>query len=178
MRFVQARHFTSGPVPIRAIRLVCLHSMESLERPDTAENVAHWFAGDDAPQASAHYLIDADSIIQAVKDEDIAWAAPGANRDGIHIELAGKAAQTSAQWLDGYSLSVLSLAAALTADLCRKYRIPVHEVGASGLLIGARGITTHAAVSQAFKKSTHHDPGEAFPLNAFVEMVRKREIPT
>jgi len=175
LRFVQARHYTPVPPgPPRAIRLVVLHSMESQERLDTAENVAAWFAGEDAPQASAHYCVDADSIVQCVRDEDIAWHAPGANRDGIGVELAGRASQTSAEWLDGYSARVLELAAALVAELCRRHRVPQTPLGSEGLRIGSRGITTHGAVSVAYGKSNHTDPGEAFPINAFVEMVRKR----
>jgi len=176
MRFVQAAHFTIGPDPSRVIRWIVLHAMESSEKPETAENVAAWFAGPGAPQASAHYCVDGDSIVQCVLDSDIAWHAPGANRHGIGVELAGRASQTSAEWLDSYSSRVLELAAALVADLCRRHRIPARPIGAAGLLMGSPGIVTHASVSVAFKKSTHTDPGEGFPLNAFVEMVRKRAV--
>ena len=70
--FVAARHFTPAPVGINAahgrpVALVVLHAMQSQERVDTAENVAAWFAGPAAPQASAHYLVDRDSIVKAVR---------------------------------------------------------------------------------------------------------------
>lgn len=148
--------------------------MESPEGEQTAENVAAWFAGERAPRASAHFCVDADSIVHCVREQDIAWAAPGANANGVHVELAGRASQTADQWLDEYSTRVLELAAALTADLCRRYSIPPRPIGQAGLLMDMPGITTHAAVSVAFRKSDHTDPGPGFPLNAFVEMVRRR----
>lgn len=161
---------------MRAIRLCVLHSAETPEIAGEADNVAGWFAREES-QASAHYVVDADSVIQCVKEKDIAWAAPGANQNGIHVEMAGKAAQTSDQWFDAYSTRVLELASALVADICRRNRIPTAPIGAAGLLMGLPGITTHLAVSQAFKKSNHTDPGEAFPLNAFIEMVRRKSVP-
>ena len=77
-----------GPHPID---LLVIHTMEAPEKPDTAENVAKWFAGSTAPQASAHYCIDADSIVQCVQDRDVAWHAPGANHNGLGFEHAGTA---------------------------------------------------------------------------------------
>ena len=90
--FVQAKNFTQGPS--NAIDVLVIHTMESPEKPDTAESVAHWFAGSTAPQASAHYCIDDNSIVQCVHDADVAWHAPGANHNGLGFEHAGRAAQT------------------------------------------------------------------------------------
>jgi hypothetical protein len=45
-------------------------------------------------------------------------------------------------------------------------------VDVAGLLRGDRGITTHDAVSKAFKQSTHWDPGPGFPLADFANAVR------
>ena len=42
---------------------------------------------------------------------------------------------------------------------------------AAGLRAGARGITGHADVSVAFRKSDHWDPGPAFPWAAFLRQV-------
>src|SRR3982750_3889302 len=90
--FVQARNFTRGRS--NHIDVLVIHTMESPEKPDTAESVANWFAGSTAPQASAHYCIDANSVVQCVQDGDVAWHAPGANHNGIGFEHAGRAAQT------------------------------------------------------------------------------------
>lgn len=126
----------------------------------------------------SHNCIDADSVICCVPPERIAWHAPGANRRGIGIELAGYARQTRAQWLDDFSLRMLMLAAELTAYLCERFGIPVAFIGAEHVKRGAAGITTHAEVTKAFPgKGTHWDPGPHFPVSEYLRFVtdaRKR----
>ncbi len=168
--FVQARNFTPGR---RAcIGLVVLHSAEAIERNDTAERLAAWAAGPQAARSSWHYAVDADSVVQSVREADTAWHAPGANHNGIGIEHAGYAKQTSDDWSDPYSSAMLERSAVLVSGICARHAIPLAFVDASGLVRGERGITTHAEVSKAFKKSTHTDPGKGFPLDAFLDMVR------
>jgi hypothetical protein len=50
-------------------------------------------------------------------------------------------------------------AAHLVARLCLKHGVRPWFVGRLGLLAGIKGVTTHAKMSKAFKKSTHWDPG-------------------
>ena len=85
--FVASPHVnhTSG----RRIDLIVVHTMEMDEKGSTAESCASWFQNP-AAGVSAHYCVDADSIVQCVKEEDVAWHAPGANHDGIGIEHAGR----------------------------------------------------------------------------------------
>jgi N-acetyl-anhydromuramyl-L-alanine amidase AmpD len=168
--FVAARNFTRGRS--NAIDVLVVHSMESPEKPDTAESVAAWFAGSTAPQASAHYCIDADSIVQCVRDEDVAWHAPGANHNGLGFEHAGRAAQTAAEWNDAYSQAVLERSAELVAQKCVEHHIPAVWLRPADLLAGKRGITGHVDVSNAFKRSDHHDPGTSFPIEAYLARVR------
>lgn len=178
MTFVQARHY--GEKEDRRIDLIVLHSMESSERPETAENVAAWFGGKDAPRASAHFCVDNNSVVQCVRVQDVAWHAPGANHNGIGIEHAGRAKQTREEWLDDYGLSMLELSARLSAHLCKELNIPPALMNA-GMLRGgiledgmrkpARGITRHVDVTAAFRKSTHVDPGEGFPLDWYIRRV-------
>lgn len=170
MTFIQAKNFTESSA--RRIDLLVLHSMESSEGRDTAETVAKWFAGPSAPQASAHFCIDSDSIVQCVQLDDVAWHAPGANHDGIGLEHAGRAAQARIEWLDEYGRAMLELSARLAAHLCRRFRIPPVFVGSDALRTGgARGITTHADVTRAFRRSTHTDPGFGFPVDWYVQRV-------
>ncbi|HEV8248651.1 MAG TPA: peptidoglycan-binding domain-containing protein [Gaiellaceae bacterium] len=168
--FIQARNYTrgrSGPIDVLVI-----HTMEAPEKPDTAENVARWFAGSTAPEASAHYCIDSNSIVQSVKDSDVAWHAPGANHNGLGFEHAGRAAQSAADWSDDYSQRCLKLSAELVARKCREHGIPVVWLRVADLLAGKRGITGHVQVSQAFKRSTHSDPGTSFPVERYLALVR------
>lgn len=169
MDFIQAANYTKAGRT--AVDLLVLHTMENMEKPGAARNVALWFASAEAPQASAHYCIDAGEVIQCVKDEDIAWHAPGANRNGLGLEHAGRAAQSPAEWQDPFSEAALELSANLAADLCHKWKIPAVYVPSGALLKGARGITTHMDVSRAFRKSDHWDPGIGFPIDWYVKRV-------
>jgi N-acetyl-anhydromuramyl-L-alanine amidase AmpD len=172
LKFIRARHYTDVGSPARHIDLVVLHTMEYPELPESAEWCANYFAKPGAPEASAHYLVDADSVVQGVKDEDVAWAAPGANHNGIQIEHAGYAKQTKKDWSDDYSQRMLRRSAKLSARLCRKHRIPVRWISPSQLRSGRRGLTSHANVSAAFKKSSHWDPGPNFPVTAYLALVK------
>jgi len=170
-RFIQARNYTRGPRR-GPVTLIVLHTMEASEKGTTAEAVAGWFAGPQAPQASAHYCIDNDSIVQCVKDDDIAWHAPGANANGIGLEHAGYARQTPEEWEDEFSKAMLLKSAGLTAFLLDKFGLPAVFCDAARLIQGdARGITTHYQVTMAFKKSTHTDPGRGFPMQKYLELV-------
>jgi len=169
--FIPARNYTrgrSGP-----IELIVIHAMEAFERPDTAEAIARWFAGPDAPQASAHFCIDNNSIVRSVRDEDTAWHAPGANHNGIGVEHAGYSAQTAAQWDDPYSHAMLWRSARLVASKCSQYSIPAVWLSAKDLTLGRRGITSHWNVSLAFRRSDHTDPGPNFPAERYVTWIRR-----
>jgi N-acetyl-anhydromuramyl-L-alanine amidase AmpD len=168
--FVQARNYTRGRS--NAIDVLVIHTMESPEKPDTAESVADWFAGSTAPQASAHYCIDENSIVQCVRDEDVAWHAPGANHNGLGFEHAGRAAQTAHDWSDDYSVGCLELSAELVARKCEEHHIPVVWLQPADLRAGRRGITGHVQVSDAFKRSDHRDPGTSFPVQRYLALVR------
>lgn len=191
-RYVEARHFTQVKGE-RKVDLIVLHSMEAAEKPDTAENVAAWFAGPNAPRASAHYCVDEDSVVASVRERHIAWAAPGTNHNGVHIEHAGYARQTSAEWADDYSARMLDLSAQLAASISRRHGVPLKFIDAGGLLAAQRGVTTHAEVSLACKlaqdggmtgqpfyndrsnrpRTNHYDPGPHFPIEHYLALARK-----
>jgi N-acetyl-anhydromuramyl-L-alanine amidase AmpD len=158
----------------RPIDVVVMHTMEIAERPDAAQICARWFASP-ASQVSAHYCVDAGGVIQCVREKDIAWHARGGNTASIGVELAGFASQTRRDWRDDYSSAVLKHAAALVAEICRRRRIPVRWLVADDLPVGRRGITGHVEVSRAYGKSDHWDPGDGFPVEAFVDQVRVRQ---
>jgi N-acetyl-anhydromuramyl-L-alanine amidase AmpD len=174
--FVEAQHWQRDAGP-QSKSLIVLHCMEYPETATSAEWCADFFAGRrgmTAPKASAHYCVDADSIVCCVRDDMIAWHAPGANRYSIGIEHGGYARQTRLQWLDDYSLSMLHLSARLTAHLCREKRIPVRFLQAEQLRRGAPGITTHAEVTRAWpEKGSHWDPGPHFPINDYLAWVNE-----
>jgi N-acetyl-anhydromuramyl-L-alanine amidase AmpD len=169
--FAPAKHFTNVD-RTSELRHIVIHTAESAEVFTAAEALAAWVSGPNAPRASWHYAVDADSITQSVEDRLVAWHAPGANRSGIGIELAGRAKQSALEWKDDFSQATLERAARLVAYLCKKWSIPVRSVSRAGLIAGDAGITTHNEVTHAFGKSTHTDPGEHFPMDWFVGRVK------
>src|SRR4051812_42441364 len=170
--FIRAKNFT--PVEgRRAVRVIVIHDMEFAETDRAAEVIAKDFATTSRP-ASAHICVDSDSIVQCVLDNDVAFAAPGANRDGIQIELAGFAKQTREQWLDPYGVLLLDRGANAAAQYCLKYDIPVRQLSDAQLGDGvSRGLVGHGQVSKVFRKSDHIDPGPNFPWDFFLKRVQQ-----
>ena len=167
--FVASPHKTTADRS--SIDVVVMHTMEIAERPDAAEICARWFRSP-VSRVSAHYCVDADTVVQCVREKDIAWHARGGNTDSIGVELAGFARQTEKDWADRYSKAVLARAATLVADVCRRRRIPVRWLVADDLRADRRGITGHAEVSRAYGRSDHWDPGPGFPIEGFLDRVR------
>ena len=169
-RFVESpnKTETSG----RTFDAVVMHTMEIAERPDAAMICARWFATP-VSQVSAHYCVDAQTVLQCVREKDIAWHARGGNAHTIGVELAGFARQTAEGWEDAYSTGVLRHASVLVADVCRRRRIPVRWLDADDVRAGRRGITGHAEVSAAYRQSDHWDPGPGFPVESFLDRVRQ-----
>ena len=154
----------SGRRAANQIRYVVIHCTEASE----AEGSAVWFQNP-ASQGSAHLVIDDDTCFRTLPDLTVPWAAPPLNTEGFHIELAGHASWTRSQWLD--RMITLRRAAYKTADRCYRYGIPVRKVGPLGLRLRRAGITGHADVSKAFRKSNHTDPGAEFPWARFMQLV-------
>lgn len=168
--FKQAKNYTKGRV--KPVQLIVLHSMEAPERVNTAENVAAYFAGSNAPMASAHYCVDADSIVQCVRLTDTAYHCKNANANGIGIEHAGYAKQTRGEWLDTYGKAMLELSAQLTAALCSRYSIPPRRAqfaSKDNPRVVSPGICGHADVPN---HGSHWDPGPHFPMDYYLERVK------
>jgi N-acetyl-anhydromuramyl-L-alanine amidase AmpD len=174
--FIQAKNFTPStrPNPPHPINKIVIHTMEAPEKPKTARNVATWFGGPSAPQASAHFCVDDAEVIQSVLECDVAWHAPGANNDGIGIEHAGYASQTPDQWHDDYSKAVLANSAQLAAELAKRFDIPVVWLSVEDLKAGKRGFCGHIDCTNAFSGGHGHtDPGPNFPKDEYLELVRQ-----
>lgn len=178
MERIQARWFTDTGKAGRTIRLLVVHDMEAPEATTTAEAVARYFAQlPSSNKASAHYCHDSDSDVQCVDDMDVAYAAPGANHDGLHFELAGYARQTAAEWADPYSAATIARCAVLLAAKATQYGLPVEYLDVAAVKAGRKGITTHRVISEAYKQSTHTDPGPNFPMARLIELVKYHQAP-
>jgi len=172
--FIQAKGRNPFYLPRR---LVVIHTMECQERPGKARQTAEWFANKyapqyPAPQASAHYCVDAEEIVQGVSELNTAWHAGSANPFSIGIEHAGWAAQTANDWEDEYSQAMLDRSARLVASICHRWGIPVTRPGLGKLANGASGIVGHWDCTMAFSGGKGHtDPGPAFPWPQYLERV-------
>jgi len=172
---IKAKHFTLGRSG-KKIRQIVIHTMETPETEGRAKQVAYWFAGPTAPQASAHYCVDNKEIYQTVLDTDTAWAVDqfDANQASLSIELAGSSSQTQLQWNDAYSKGELDLAAHLCAELAVKYNIPVVKLQVTSVKFGS-GFIGHNDVTTAYNiAGGHTDPGHSFPWKDFLALVQTK----
>ena len=154
------------------IRLLVIHDGETGEGSTPAEGMGSWFANP-ASNASAHSGSDTDSICRYVDDDDTAFCAPGANADGWHHELAGRASQTTSQWKDNDSLRILENGAIAFAEACIEHDVPARYLTDAQVADGrTKGITSHRQCTRAFKRGTHTDPGPNFPADYFLGRIR------
>ncbi len=172
--YVPARWYTPTPKGTRrAVRVAVVHAMNAPEKGTTAESVARYFQTlPPTEKKSSHITVDCNSIVQCVWDNDVAYAAPGCNHDGIQIELAGYASQSAGEWMDEYSMATLQEASRATAYYVHKYALPIKKLSVAELLAGERGIVGHDTVTAAYHRSDHTDPGPHFPWAEFLGMVR------
>lgn len=154
--FIPARWFTRGR--ITDVDLLVLHSAEGAT---TAAELGRYFAKLDR-KASAHAGVgQKGALVQYVHYSDTAYAAPGANADGDHLELCGFAAWSTADWMAHPDM--LDGAARWLARRATARRIPLIHLSVADLLADKRGVCAHVDVTNAFHLSTHVDPGRNFP---------------
>lgn len=165
-----AAHSTPGNN--KPIHRIVLHSTVSPCEPGGAQAIARYFHSKKAG-GSAHYVVDPGEVVQVVYDNVIAWHAPP-NQHSLGIEMCDMPnAGTAKRWADANHKAMFKRTARLVAELCLAYEVPPYYVGVGRLKRGARGVTTHNNVSQAFHQSTHWDPG-AWPRLAFMREVRRQ----
>jgi hypothetical protein len=129
------------------VELVVVHVTQS----DDAEAALSWFKNP-AARVSAHYTVDTDGLIyQSVREHDVAYAAPNANRSGIHIEHAGRVDKTV------FPDVQLEASAQLVRDICRRWSIPVTRAHLRG----------HSEIPG----NDHTDPGSLWPWARYIELV-------
>jgi N-acetylmuramoyl-L-alanine amidase len=161
---IQAKWFHRGRRGVTP-RLIVIHCTVSPESGTGAEAVAEYFARGER-RASAHRTADNNSTVISVDDGDTAFAAAGANQDGLHLELVGQPQQSAAHWADEYSTAELVEAGATVREWSADYDIPLRWLTVAEVADGkTRGLCTHDDVSKAFPavSTGHWDPGPNFP---------------
>lgn len=159
-----------GVVP----NLLVLHSGETNEGRTAAEGMAAFFASGNTT-GSTQLCVDNDSGVRCAHDWERTNGAGGVNAEALHIEQAGRAGQSEAEWNDDYSKAVVENA----ADACRQWiaKFPhIRPVFLTGeqLATGERnGITTHNECSRVFAGNDGHwDPGPEYPIGRLLGLIR------
>jgi hypothetical protein len=172
--FIQAKHYS--PANQRPTLWV-IHDEEYPERVDAAWDVARFFAGANAPQASAHVCVDNVNAVGCVDWRHNAWHSGHGptNARSVGVEHSGYASQTTEEWLDEYGRSMLDRSARLFAEIGHgQFGIPARWLSPAEVAAGQSGICGHGDVTTAFGiYGGHTDPGVNFPRDYFVDLCRK-----
>jgi len=75
------------------------------------------------------------------------------------------------RWDDPQHRAMVTRTAELVAQLCLAYGVPVRRLSVADLKAGHEGICGHVDVAQAFRQSSHWDPGPGFPWKRFMGQV-------
>lgn len=114
------------------INWICLHF--TANNGDTAQNNADCFAREGGLNASAHYFVDTEKIVQSVKDGDTAWHC-GRERGGSYYNDCRNANSIGIEMCSVIRNGVyvipeatMKRAAKLTRELMAKHHVPVSRV--------------------------------------------------
>jgi N-acetylmuramoyl-L-alanine amidase CwlA len=114
------------------INWICLHF--TANNGDTAQNNADYFAREGGLNASAHYFVDTERIVQSVNDGDTAWHC-GRERGGSYYNDCRNANSIGIEMCSVIRNGVyvipeetMKRAAKLTRELMAKHHVPVSRV--------------------------------------------------
>lgn len=143
-------------------RLIVLHSTESSDSGG-AKNVAQYFANPGTPGSTQLVIGPEGEVYRSVPDDRYPCGAPGANGDGLHIEMVGYAKWSRDEWL----ARPVQLRAVRNAvrKWSAMYGIPRRVLTDDELRSGEAGVTTHAQITRVYSGGQGHwDPGTGFPI--------------
>lgn len=155
---------TSGRRKLSAIRLLVVHCTQG----STARGAAAWFANPRS-RGSAHLCVDGVECYRTLSPSWICWGAPGVNGSGWHMELAGFAEWSRAEWLR--HRGTLDRGAFKLAWHADAFGLPLRLLTPAAAKGGAKGVITHKIASAAYGGS-HWDPGPNFPMDVFLKSAR------
>lgn len=164
-----------GPRSTSKIQAIFIHTTESpLGTP--CENVANYQLS--ARNGSYHYLADqAGRLLRENTDDWIAWGTGNRGNDvGLHLSFVNYAKCSRTEWLS--NLKMLDAGAWQVARWCKAYGIPARAITPTDLRNGVKGISTHDGARRAWGVTDHTDPGPGFPMDIFVNLVKKHLNPS
>lgn len=181
-RFVEAANYTPADRNKQDIWYLVVHDEEAPEDQGEALRIAEYFSHQPHSNegSSAHRIVDDKEIVHAVHWKDIAWAAPGANTNGLHWEQSGYVTDHKRDWESEYGLKQMHLLAVDIANACKFFGIRPVRLKPSELKENARlgkgkyrGICGHDTVTKAFPNiGTHTDPGPHYPWNDLMNKIK------
>lgn len=164
------------------IRYIVIHTNQGPHLPNqhpdySAENLATYLTstGNTPDPVSYHVLVDDDSLITYLTDDQEAWAAFASNPIGLHLCFLGMAEWSRADWLAHPGM--IYQAAIKVRQWCDIHRIPVIHRSPTSIVDGMIGIIGHADWTYAAKmmnpsaQDSHTDPGVSFPWDVFLNQV-------
>jgi hypothetical protein len=168
---------------------IVLHTSEQrLEGPNAARDLARYITspGDRTTSSGGRYgssyhdVVDVGRVVwRTVPHDRVAFSAPGANTQGLHVCMPGRAGQDLAGWSDGYSTALIDTLAAYIVDQAEAYDIaPLMPLTVADLQAGRGGVTDHYRIGRAFGRTDHTDVGSAFPWDRLADAVQALIRPT
>lgn len=168
--FIQARHVWARN---EEITIWGLHTPEGPEIPTYAEALGQYFATTNVT-ASTHFGTDNNSTVRYATDDQTCAAAKGANRNGLHVEIAGRAGQKEAGWLDDYSVNAIKRAAKLFVHVGHNvHGLPARLLTRDQIARKEKGIATHHDIQAVFGGDYRSDPGEHFPHDLHMQFIQQ-----
>lgn len=129
--------------------------------------------------SSYHDIIDLGLTVRpAVPHDTVAYSAPGANTEGVHVCLPALAGQTPEQWTDPYSRQQIDTLAGYLIDQTARHGIPLHgPLTVAELRAGKPGYTDHYRIGLAFQRTNHTDVGPSFPWDTLAAAITYHQQP-
>ncbi len=182
----------SGPSDKASIRQ---HDIECPPGKGWARALASSYMQNPATQASIHYIVDAGDIVGTLDEIYWAWGSGSpSSQHGLHIEQAGYASFSRAQWLGDKSAigttyirpsgqvvtytaqdaadmaAQMELLAKLRADICTRYGWQPEEATDEQIRLECNGVNTgkhytHRRATDIVGGTTHRDPGSEYPID-------------
>lgn len=158
----------------KPINRIVIHATVGAEpdNPTAAENTVN-YSKRTTRASSYHYIADSRKSLQYVYDGTVAFHAPP-NQHSIGYELCCSLTNEGrGHWEDAAHQSMLNIVAQDVAKLCLAYDIPIQKIGFLALRQGKKGLCGHNDVRDAWRQTSHWDPGPYFPWKAFVTLVQR-----
>lgn len=158
------------PRPTSQIKIICIHV--TVNAPGApCENVANYQI--ESESGSYHELTDATgkTLIENTDDWKTWSSGNWGNDIGLHRSFVMRGTESRDEWLR-YD-TMLREGAKRDAAWAKKYGIPVVKLSAADLKAGKKGFCGHLETGQAWGGTDHVDPGQGFPWDYYLKLVRE-----